>query len=285
MKIAIASGKGGTGKTTLSVNLAFALDTEVQLVDCDVEEPNGRLFLEAVEIQEKIVHIAIPQVDEEKCTACNECGRFCEFNAIKLFGKKPMVFAEMCHGCGGCSRVCPEQAITEVDKRIGTIKTFRSGDITLLQGCIDVGVAMAPPLINALKKKIVNKGTVILDAPPGTTCPVIATLAEVDFVILVTEPTAFGLNDLILAVDMVRELGLPFGVVINRSGVGDRRVHDYCAQEKIRILLEIPNDRRIAEAYSRGQLIVTALPEYRKSFADLPAKIDEVMVEKKGVEQ
>ena len=283
MRIAIASGKGGTGKTTLSVNLAYALGTPVQLLDCDVEEPNGRLFLEAREVKEEIISISVPEVDGSLCDNCGECARFCEFNAIAILGTKAMVFPEMCHGCGGCARVCPQKAISEVPHRIGTVKTFDSGEITLLQGCLDVGVAMAPPLIHAVKKGQADGRVIILDAPPGTTCPVIAAIQDVDFVVLVTEPTPFGLNDLELAVAMVRELGLSFGVVINRVGAGDRRVHEYCLKECIPVLLEIPDDRRIAEAYSRGELIVKALPEYRESFQGLLQEINRIKRAGEGV--
>ncbi len=269
MIIAIASGKGGTGKTTVSVNLARVLDAPVQLLDCDVEEPNAHLFLKSTQIREEIVSISVPQVDELLCDGCGECGRFCEYHAIVSFGTKPLVFAEMCHGCGGCAKVCPRKAIRETDHRIGAVKTGQSDNITLVQGCLDVGVAMAPPLIREVKARLQNGLPAILDAPPGTSCPVIVTIRGADFVALVTEPTPFGLHDLTLAVDMVRELGIPFGVVVNRMGVGDNRVHAYCRKEGIPILLEIPDDRRIAEAYSRGELIVDALPEYRGLFKSL----------------
>ncbi len=279
MKIAIASGKGGTGKTTLSVNIAQALDSPVVLLDCDVEEPNSRLFLDPKLIGEEIVNTLIPKVDPDKCNGCGECGRFCQFNAIVTFGTKPLVFSEMCHGCGGCARLCPQGAITEVENRIGLITEYSAGNIRLFQGCIDVGVAMAPPLIRALKQKIPEDGLVILDAPPGTTCPVVATLGEVDYVVLVTEPTPFGLNDLTLAVDMVRELGLPFGVIVNRVGVGDDRVQRYCECENIPVLLEIPNDRAVAEAYSRGESIVESVPGYKELFAGI---MDTIMADYKG---
>jgi len=272
MKLAVASGKGGTGKTTVSVNLARTLGRAVHLLDCDVEEPNAHLFLQGRLIKEQTVAIAIPQVDEALCDGCGECGRFCEFHAIVSFGTAPLVFPELCHGCGGCARVCPKQAIGEIDKRIGVVETLQAGEITLTQGRLDVGVAMAPPLIRAVKDALHDDQPAILDAPPGTSCPVIATLREVDYVLLVTEPTPFGLHDLKLAVEMVRELGLPFGVVVNRMGSGDDRTHDFCREAKIPILLEIPDDRRIAEAYSRGELLVDALPEYRNLFQGLLEK-------------
>jgi len=272
MILAVASGKGGTGKTTLSVNLARMLDSDVQLLDCDVEEPNGHLFLECDLREEEIVTIPIPLVDESLCDGCSECGRFCQYHAIVSFGTAPLVFPEMCHGCGGCAKVCPRKAIHEVDRRIGIVETVRAGNITLIQGRLDVGVAMAPPLIRAVKARLGNSVPAILDAPPGTSCPVIVTLRGTDFVVLVTEPTPFGLHDLRLAVAMVRELGIPFGVVVNRVGIGDERVHAFCREENIPILLEIPDDRRIAEAYSKGRLIVEALPEYRGLFESLIAK-------------
>ncbi|HPY00596.1 MAG TPA: ATP-binding protein [Candidatus Marinimicrobia bacterium] len=266
MIIAVASGKGGTGKTTIAVNLAYALDREVQLLDCDVEEPNAQLFLNGALLSTEEVTIPIPQIDASLCNGCGECSRFCEYNAIVSYGTMPLVFADMCHGCGGCMKVCPPQAIREVDHRIGVIETFSAGKITLVQGKMDIGAAMAPPLIRAVKQKTDNRIPILLDAPPGTSCPVITTLRGADFVALVTEPTPFGLNDLILAVETVREMDLPFGVIINRSGSGDARVNFYCADENIPILAEIPDDRKIAEAYSRGELIGKVFPEYRLIF-------------------
>ena len=279
MILAVASGKGGTGKTTVSLNLARTFGREVQLLDCDVEEPNGHLFLNGLLFAEDVVNIPIPEVDEGLCNGCGECGRFCEFHAIVSFGSTPLVFPEMCHGCGGCSTLCPQQAIHEVDRRIGSISSLQSGNIQLIQGRMDVGVAMAPPLIRSVKDKLKPDLPAILDAPPGTSCPVISTLQGSDVVLLVTEPTPFGLHDLTLAVGMVRELDIPFGVVVNRMGIGDDRVHTYCRQEKIPILLEIPDDRRIAEGYSRGQLIVDFLPEFRGLFENLLEKVEQL---KKG---
>jgi len=272
MILGVASGKGGTGKTTVSVNLARVLGSDMLLLDCDVEEPNAQLFLRGSTTKEEAVTLSIPEIDESLCDGCGECGRFCEYHAIVSFGTTPLVFPEMCHGCGGCEKVCPEKAIHEVDKRIGAVETFQAGNIMLIQGRIDVGVAMSPPLIRAVKAHLQNGLPAILDAPPGTSCPVIATLRGTDFVVLVTEPTPFGLHDLKLAVDMVRELGMPFGVVVNRVGIGDDRVHVYCNEQNIPVLLEIPDDRRIAEAYSKGSLIVEALPEYRGLFQSLIEK-------------
>jgi MinD superfamily P-loop ATPase len=251
------------------VNLARVFGPGVRLLDCDVEEPNDHLFLKGTQSGEEIVTIPVPQVDESLCDGCGECGRFCEYHAIVSFGATALVFPEMCHGCGGCAKVCPRKAIREMGQRIGVVETMESGNVTLIQGRLDVGVAMSPPLIRAVKTRLRKGVPAILDAPPGTSCPVIATLRGADFVALVTEPTPFGLHDLKLAVDMVRELRIPFGVVVNRVGIGDDRVHVFCGNEDIPILLEIPDDRRIAEAYSRGELIVEALPEYRAHFERL----------------
>lgn len=274
MIIAVASGKGGTGKTTISVNMARTLGAHIQLLDCDVEEPNAHLFLRGNRVKEEIVNILIPQVNETLCDSCGECGKFCAYHAIVTFGTAPLIFPEMCHGCGGCAMVCPTKAITEVGRRIGVVETIESENITLIGGRLDVGVAMAPPLIQEVKKRLQNNLPAILDAPPGTSCPVIATIRDTDMVLLVTEPTPFGLHDLTLAVDMVRELKLPFGVIVNRMGCGDDRVHDFCEKENIPILLEIPDDRRIAESYSRGNLMVDALPEYRGLFQGLIEKTE-----------
>ena len=272
MILAVASGKGGTGKTTVSVNLARALGSEVALLDCDVEEPNAHLFLAGDMRGEENVTIPIPQVDESLCDGCGDCSRFCEYHAIVSFGTTPLIFSEMCHGCGGCAKVCPRKAIREAEKRIGVVETMHAGNITLIQGRLDIGLAMAPPLIRAVKARLRNGMPAILDAPPGTSCPVIATLRGADLVLLVTEPTPFGLYDLKLAVGLVRAIGIPFGVVVNRVGIGDERVHAFCSKENIPVLLEIPDDRRIAEVYSEGRLIVEALPEYRGLFERLLEK-------------
>ena len=273
MIVAIASGKGGTGKTSLAVNLARTLERSyampVQLLDCDVEEPNAHLFLDGTPLGEETINIAVPDFDPDQCDACDKCVEFCQFNALASVGKTPLLFPELCHGCGGCALVCPQDAIREKDYRIGVIKTTRAGSITLKSGCLDVGVSLASTLVHALKERLEDGITTILDAPPGTACQAVATLRGADFVVLVTEPTPFGLHDLTLAVDTVRALDLRFGVVINRVGVGDDRVQRYCAAEDIPILLEIPDDRRVAEAYSRGKLIVDALPDFREHFVRL----------------
>ena len=272
MIVAVASGKGGTGKTTVAANLARV--SGAALLDCDVEEPNAHLFLKGDPLgAPEVVSIPVPEVDEARCDGCGECGRFCAFKALAVLGRQVLVFSELCHGCGGCERVCPKGAIREVPRRIGVVETFKVGNITLIEGRLDVGVPMAPPLIRAVKARMGKGADAILDAPPGTSCPVVATLREADYVVLVTEPTPFGLNDLRLAVAVVRELRLPFGVVVNRAGSGDDRVQDYCRDEWIPVLAEVPDDRRIAEAYSRGELIVDALPEYRELFHALFNKI------------
>ncbi len=267
--IAIASGKGGTGKTTVTLNLAKACVSKVQILDCDVEEPNGHLFLGGRSWSTETVNLSVPQVDESLCDGCGECGRFCAFHAIAVPKDRPILFPELCHACGGCSRVCPRGAIREIPRRIGAIETMDAGDIRLIQGLLDVGVVMSVPLIHAVKKRMEAGTPAIVDAPPGTSCPVMAAVRGADFTVLVTEPTPFGLHDLTLAVDMIRQLGIPCGVVVNRMGVGDGRVHEYCRREAIPILAEVPDDRRIAEAYSRGELIVDALPEYVPLFQEL----------------
>ena len=273
VRIAIASGKGGTGKTTVAVNLAQVISGPVQLLDCDVEEPNCSLFLSPTIDESETIGIPIPKVDGSLCSACGECGKFCEFNAIVSFKATALVFPELCHGCGGCMKVCPEKAIQEVDRPIGVVEKGRIGDIGFVQGRLNVGEAMSPPLISAVKRHRIDNGTSIIDSPPGTSCPVIEAVRDCDVVVLVTEPTPFGLEDLILAVDAIREMQIPFGVVVNRAGIGDDRVSNYCSSEQIPVFLEIPNDRRVAESYSRGQTIIDGVPEMRSLFEDLFRKL------------
>lgn len=275
MIIAIASGKGGTGKTTVAVNLAMAAPRPVTYVDCDVEEPNGHIFLKPAIANTKSVGIRVPVVDKDKCTSCGACARACRYNAIACIRGKVLVFGQLCHGCGGCTIVCSAHAISESDHPIGVVESGNADGIGFVQGRLRVGAAMSPPLIRAAKAEALSssEGTVIIDAPPGTSCPVIAAVKDSDFVVLVTEPTPFGLYDLKLAVDTVRQLGLLFGVVINRCDIGDDRVDDFCRRENIDVLLKLPDDRRIAEAYSRGEAMVQCLPEARAQFTALFSRI------------
>jgi MinD superfamily P-loop ATPase len=266
--IAVASGKGGTGKTTVAVSLALSLDG-VQFADCDVEEPNAAIFLRPV-IDEKIpVTMLVPEIDETKCSGCGKCAALCAYNALVVLGTRVLVFPHMCHGCGGCTIICPERAITEKPREIGMIEKGPAQSISFMQGILNVGDPMAAPIIKQLRKHLDRSKIVILDSPPGTSCPVIETVRESDYCILVTEPTPFGLHDLQLAVATVRELKVPFGVIINCAGIGDDAVEQYCRQEGIPLLMKIPWERRIAEGYSRGEPIVSVMPKLKQAFINL----------------
>ena len=280
MILAVASGKGGTGKTTVAVNLALSAPAgrAVRLLDCDVEEPNCHIFLRPEARERAPVNILIPAVDEAKCDSCGQCGRICQYHAIASLKTKPLVFPELCHGCGGCARVCPTDAIAEVDHEIGVVETGERGRIGFAHGILKVGHPAAAPVIRAVKKHALAEGATIVDCPPGTSCSMVAAVRDADFVLLVTEPTPFGLHDLKLAVEAVRELDLSFGVAINRRDAGDSQVVDYCRSEGIRVMLELPEDRRVAEAYSRGEPMVEALPEYRRAFEELWGAIPGVFV-------
>jgi MinD superfamily P-loop ATPase len=274
MIISIASGKGGTGKTTVAVNLALSLPKgNVQLIDCDVEEPNSHLFLSPFIHQVSSVGISVPRIDESRCTYCGKCAKVCEYHAIAVILKNVLVFDELCHGCGACSYLCPEKAIFEVEREIGIVQGGSTDGVLFANGVLNVGEPMASPLIRKVKEKIQKEKIVILDAPPGTACPVIETVKGSDFCLLVTEPTPFGLNDLELAVGMLEKLGIPRGVVVNKADVGDREVWDFCQSQNIPVLMEIPMDRRIAESYSRGIPIVMEAPSYIQKFEDLFEKI------------
>jgi MinD superfamily P-loop ATPase len=275
--ISIASGKGGTGKTTIAVNLALSLPKgTVQLIDCDVEEPNSHLFLSPSIHKVTSMGIPVPRIDESKCTYCGKCAQVCEYHAIAVILKNVLVFDELCHGCGACSYLCPEKAIFEMEREIGIVQEGSANGIRFVNGVLNIGEPMASPLIRKVKERIQKNKIVILDAPPGTACPVIETVKGSDFCLLVTEPTPFGLNDLELAVGMLEKLEIAKGVVVNKADVGDREVWDYCQSKNIPILMEIPMDRRIAESYSRGVPIVVEYPSYMQGFNDLFEKVEKL---------
>jgi len=261
--ITIASGKGGTGKTTVAVNMALSLEN-VQLLDCDVEEPNSHILLQPTIHEIKPVFTKIPVISEELCDYCGKCSKFCAYNALFVAPKTVMVFPELCHSCGGCELVCPKNAITEKERQIGIIKKGEARGVEIVYGELNVGEAMAVPLIRAVKNQMKSDRTVLIDAPPGTACSLVASVHKTDYCILVTEPTPFGLYDLKITVQVLKELGVPMGVVINRAGIGDRKVHEYCEKEGIPLLLEIPFDKKIAELYSRGVPFVTEMPEWKE---------------------
>ncbi len=272
MRIAIASGKGGTGKTTVATNLARVASRNgraAAYLDCDVEEPNGHIFLKPEITHQEVVDDPVPQVDQDRCTMCGQCAEICQYNAIACVGSKVLVYADLCHGCGGCALVCPAGAIQEVPRRVGVLETGSAGEVRFVHGLLDIGQVRAIPVIQAVKDAAGDEDVTLIDAPPGTSCPVIEAVRGADFVVLVTEPTPFGLHDLKLAVEMTRALDLPLGVVVNRAGPSGAEVRRYCDSQEVFILQEIPDDRRLAEAYSRGVLASDAFTEFDSIFRNL----------------
>ena len=289
MIISVASGKGGTGKTTIAVNLALVLAKDqgknVKFLDCDVEEPNAHLFFKPVITSSESVEIPVPKIDDKKCNYCGKCAEVCVFNAIAVTKNKVLVFPGLCHGCGACTLFCPEKAITEHGKEVGILEEGTAGSINFTHGRLNIGEPMAPPIIRKIKKKAKKDGIkgennditshhiTLIDAPPGTSCPVIESIKDSDFTILVTEPTPFGLHDLILAVEVLRKLKIPHGVVLNKCDIGDHKVEKYCKKNNIPILLSIPLDKEIAVAYSKGIPIVKINSSYEQKFNQLFQKI------------
>lgn len=277
MIISVASGKGGTGKTTVATSLALVLGNRAQILDCDVEEPNCHILLKPTILTTDTVNLPVPSVDLKKCSLCGKCGRVCQFSAIVLIGKTILTFPELCHGCGSCSILCPEKAIREIPKNIGVIETGFVTDLDFVQGRIRIGEAMSPPLIRAVKTRINRDKIAILDSPPGASCPVITTAKNADFVIMVTEPTPFGLNDLEIAVEAIKGLRIPMGIVINRSDIGDSSARDFCHNNGLPLLMEIPHHRKIAEGYAQGAPLIESMPEYSHNFKKLSDDIQMII--------
>ncbi len=287
MILTVASGKGGTGKTTIAASLAVAIADEFPLyLDCDVEAPNAHIFLSPKFTQTQRVNQLVPSIDETRCDGCGRCAEVCQYHAIVVLGDKVLVFPELCHGCGSCTLQCPQRAIEEVPNVLGLLEagTAREG-IRFARGVLEIGQPMAVPIIRALKRwgPFGDIDTVIRDAPPGVSCPVVETMSGADFVLLVTEPTPFGLHDLHLAVQLAGELGLPVGVVVNREGIGDGRVDEYCRSVNIPVLLRIPFSERIGRALARGENLVEVLPEYLPLFRGLYVDIRSRLIEREGM--
>lgn len=277
ISISILSGKGGTGKTTIAVNMALSLDN-VQLLDADVEEPNDYIFIspEIINKDSEPVMRLIPEVDDEKCTACRKCVDFCEYNALAMMLDNVLVFEEVCHSCGGCKIVCPEDAITEKEKELGKILHDEQKSIDFWQGELNTGEEKAVPVIEKLKTKINHNKKIIIDSPPGTTCPTIEAITDTDYTLVVTEPSPFGVHDLDMVVEMLKTVDQPFSVIINRAEEDSNYlIEDYCRENNINILMEVPFSRKIAELYSRGKVFVGEIEGWESKFKNLYKNIVE----------
>jgi len=277
MIISVASGKGGTGKTTIATNLALSLEQNVQLFDCDVEEPNAHLFLNPEINKKEPVNASVPKIDLDKCTFCKKCMNICRFGAIAVLKKDVMIFENLCHSCGGCFEICPENTVIEKERSLGEIEHGAIDHISFIHGKLNIGQVMVPPIIKKVKSYSDPNLTTIIDAPPGTSCPVIAAMNGADFALLVTEPTPFGLHDLRLAVETVKALDIPHGLVINRAGLGNDDVKTFAKKENLPVLMEIPFDKRIAQLYSNGQMITDHLPGYKIKFQALYKQIVKII--------
>ncbi|MDO9546138.1 MAG: ATP-binding protein [Pelolinea sp.] len=294
MIITVASGKGGTGKTTIATNLAWTLaqkreseqESPIWLIDCDVEAPNAALFIHPIFEIEKKVERQLPIIQQDLCTGCGVCVDVCEYNALAIARGKTLFFKDLCHACGSCVLNCPENAIQESPEMIGLLQQGNRGALKFAQGILEIGFSSPTPIIRDLKKWIIpdkpqHESTYILDASPGTACPVVESLRDADFALLVTEPTPFGLHDLKLVAELIfKEFQIPSGIVINKSGRGDEIIEQFASEMKIPILMRVPLSRDIAEAYARGDLLVDAFPQYWDQFIDLYKKISEITGER-----
>lgn len=268
MKIAVLSGKGGTGKTFVSVNLACAADRALY-VDCDVDEPNGHLFLKPETTGRLPVSVTVPQVDADTCTACRKCVDFCRYNALALIKDKLMTFYEVCHSCGGCILFCPEKALTGKERAIGTIEEGISGDVTVLTGCLNTGEVSGVPIIKGLMEKLPEQGTVVVDCPPGSACAVMESIRKADFCILVAEPTLFGVHNLSMVYELVKLFNKPFGVVLNKCLPWENPAQQFCIDNKIEVLAQIPFDEELGRLNSKGLIAVRENKQYRELFQKL----------------
>ncbi|MBN1619385.1 ATP-binding protein [candidate division WOR-3 bacterium] len=273
MTVAVASGKGGTGKTTVAVALVLSYDRNSVLLDCDVEEPNAGFFLRSKSIKKEEFSVPVPVIDAAKCNLCGRCADFCSFNALALAGSKILVFRDLCHSCGGCSLICPQNAVMEEKNIIGEIHSAESDKIFFVEGTLKIGKAMSPPLIREVKKYGKGENLTVIDCPPGNSCPMITAVRGADYVVLVTEPTPFGRHDLSLAAETVSEMKIPLGVILNRYGSGYKGVEEFCEKRGIEIILKIDEDIKIAQAQSEGKTILDVCPEMKDKMCGIVDKI------------